>query len=127
MSDTKTDWWRHGTATGAVLGAFWTLTMAVTVAVVMAFATGELFRPLVVPSLAWGGAVGFVAVWRRDALWPAALALIVLGWAGYGPLYAEASLGAMAFGQVALAVGVGLGLRSMCAPLPKGAATKHEW
>ncbi|UWQ17489.1 carbohydrate ABC transporter permease [Jannaschia sp. M317] len=119
--------WRNGSVTGAVLGALWTFTVAVAVAVVMAFATGDLFRPLILPSLGWGALVGFAAVWNRQWLWPAALALVVLGWVGFGPLLAESSLGSNLFGQLAVAIGTGLGLRKMCAPLPKGDATKHEW
>ncbi|WP_371154719.1 carbohydrate ABC transporter permease [Jannaschia sp. 2305UL9-9] len=127
ISARKKSIWRNGALTGAILGALWTVTIAVTVAVVMAFATGALFRPLMLPSVLWGAVLGFGIVFLGRRALPAVLALAVLGWIGFGPLYSEAGVGASVFGQLALVIGVGLGLAKILAPLPKGHASKHEW
>ena len=48
---------RFGYITGPLLGFLWTFTVALTVAVVMSFATGDAFRP----SLLWSLPVGALA------------------------------------------------------------------
>lgn len=45
---------RNGYVTGPILGALWLVVIASTLAVTMSFATGALFRPLVLFSMIWG-------------------------------------------------------------------------
>ena len=95
---------RRGWAAGGLLGAAWSVTLAVTVAIAMAYATGGGFRPSLWVALAWGAVIGAgLPVIRLD---PRATA-----WAVGAGLAAATALGA---GPVVMADGVGLSARAIC-------------
>ena len=54
----------YGYVTGPLIGALWTLTMAITVAVLVSFASGAAVVPVVLSSLIFGAWLGFV--WLED-------------------------------------------------------------
>ncbi|SLN14556.1 Inner membrane ABC transporter permease protein YcjP [Pseudoruegeria aquimaris] len=123
---------RHGYVTAPLLGALWAFTIAVTVSVSFAFATGEAFKPSLWLSLLFGAAAGVIALKAPGR------------WTGVGVVsLAFALLGAAGFGAVLSGEGVSLGktlLAGLCAgfftalPLAVfledctwGALTRHEF
>lgn len=54
----------YGYVTGPLIGALWTLTMAIAVAVLVSFASGAAVQPVVLSSLIFGAWLGFV--WLED-------------------------------------------------------------
>ena len=122
---------RIGWATGAVIGALWTFVVAVTVSVVMSFATGAPLRPSfmmsIVAGIAFGlGALGPMSVWLRIGIASVVylLALIV----GIGPIVAG-DLSGLALAVTAILAGIGTGwpLHTMLHFLPKGQLSRHEF
>lgn len=84
---------QNGTVTGPILGALWALMMAITVAVVMSFATGEAYRPSLFGALLFG-AVWVLAVQQRL---PKQAAIAIGTAAGMG--LAAATVGGILFGE----------------------------
>ena len=121
-------WLRFGYVAAPLLGALWTFVIAVTVAVVMSFATGEPFRPVLLLSLLWGGLLGLGVLAGRMPALGLALGLVLLGAVNIGPLTAEGGEVANLIGHVSVAVFAATGLLKILAPIPTmGRLTRHEF
>ncbi|MEM9901712.1 MAG: carbohydrate ABC transporter permease [Pseudomonadota bacterium] len=119
---------RRGMVTAPVLGALWCFTIALTVAVVLSFATGQAFRPSLVLSLLWGGALGAAIVYGRSAGTVVAGAIAAAGLGGFGPvLTGEVGLLAAVLGHAAVGGFAFWGLLRMVEGLPHGTLTRHEF
>ena len=120
---------RHAFVVGPTLGVLWMLVAATTVAVALAFVTGEAFRPALLPSLLWGVFAGAVVVDAR-AGWRVAVSLLALAAvtaAGAGPLaMGEVSTLTLWVAAALLAAAVVLPLAVMLRGLPRGWASRHE-
>jgi multiple sugar transport system permease protein len=128
---------RFGYVAGPLIGALWTLVMAVVVCIAMSFATGEGLRPVLLSSLVFGAWLGFV--WLPDGgrarssriLWSAGLAIFpVLAFLALDP----AIVSAEGAGTVTIVMTWGLfaiatvwPLEKMLHPLPFAQATRHEF
>ncbi len=79
---------RQGYAAAALLGAGWMVTLSVTIAVAVAFATGEATRPHITLSLLWGAALGAGLLHRRgNVAFAAPMGLMIFAiLSGFGPL-----------------------------------------
>ncbi|WP_102107460.1 carbohydrate ABC transporter permease [Oceaniglobus roseus] len=118
----------HGHITAALIGALWTLTAAVTVAVAMSFVTGDAFRPAGLVSLVLGALAGIAALYGRLPLAAASLVVAALGPVGIGPVLSQgAGTVAQAVAVLALAAAIALGLGGMLRGLGTGALTRHEF
>ena len=83
-------WLRRGYVTGPIIGALWVFVIATTVSVVMSFATGGVFRPVLLASGVVGAGLGLIAVVLRRTLPVCALVGVVLAaatYAGLGPMW----------------------------------------
>ena len=123
---------RYNFITSPAIGALWMVVLSTTVAIVMSFATGDPFRPHILLSLIWGGAIGFVVGHRIGGLIgdaAASVALAVGTLVGIGPLVIgeTASTLASVFGAVSLAVAFGWSTKKILDDLPAGALTRHEF
>ena len=124
---------RSGPVAAALLGALWMVTLAVAVAVAVAFVTGEALRPSVPWSLLFGALIGAGILFVRLPPMIAASALLLLGMAvmalGIGPILAggEASLSARALATVALWLGFALALLRTNKGLEPGSADRHAF
>lgn len=125
---------RFGYVTGPLLGALWLVVLAVTMAVLMSFATGDPFRPSILLSLLWGAIAGIAIVAlrpdRRIAALACGVALIVLALVNLAPVAAgeSASVAWKIIGNGVLGLALGLSLRVIAEQLPgTGALTRHEF
>ncbi|SFP07627.1 carbohydrate ABC transporter permease [Tranquillimonas alkanivorans] len=119
---------RNGYVTGAVLGALWTFTMAVMVAVAMSFVTGDAFRPSLLLSLGLGALAGGASIHGRAIAMGAAGVLAALGLLGAGPVQtAETGPLAAVMAHVALAAATGAGLVKILVGARAGPLTRHEF
>ena len=128
---------RYGYVAGPLIGALWTFLMAIVACVVMSFATGEGLRPVLIPSLVFGGWLGFV--WLPDGgraraqrmAWSAALALfpaLVFIFLRPAIVGAEStSTTTLAITWIVFGVTSAWPLEIMLRPLPFGSATRHEF
>ena len=120
---------RHALVVGPALGILWTLVAATTVAVVLAFATGGEFRPVIWPSVLWGAVMGWVVVAPKVLVWSAGrvLGLGIVTAGGLGPMaMGEVSTLTLWIAAALLAAAVVLPLAVMLRGLPSGFATRHE-
>jgi multiple sugar transport system permease protein len=119
---------RHGYVTAALLGMFWTVTVAVTVAVAMSFLTGAPFRPSLLLSITTGALAGVGCLRGRDGIAVAAVGLLAIGLLGLGPVQTgEVGLFSDVAGQALAAAAAVLGLQSFLRGLPFGRLTRHEF
>lgn len=128
--------WR-GYICGPIIGALWTVTMAIVTCIVVSFATGEGLAPSLLGSLALGGWLGFV--WLPDGGRPparrigmsAALALLpalvflflkpaIVGAAG-------TSIATIIVAWLLFAVASAWPIERMLRGLPFGQTTRHEF
>ncbi|MEM1428732.1 MAG: carbohydrate ABC transporter permease [Pseudomonadota bacterium] len=119
---------RQGLVTAPVLGALWCFTIALTVAVVLSFATGLAYRPSLLLSALWGGAMGAALLYGRPAGAGVALAQAAAGFAGFGPVQAGeigVTAGLVAHGGTSLFAF--WGLAGILKGLLPGALTRHEF
>jgi len=119
---------RRGYVAAPVLGALWTYVIALTVAVVLSFATGEAFRPSLLLSVLWGAALGAAALYGRGAAAITALLSVAAGIAGLGPvLTGDVGMRAALAAHGAAGLFAMGGLLAMVGGLPKGLLTRHEF
>ncbi|TFL17823.1 carbohydrate ABC transporter permease [Jannaschia formosa] len=122
---------RSGIVTGALLGAAWLVTLSVTVAVVLSFATGGAFRPSVLLSALWGAAAGAGLVVRpgRGAPVAAGVAILAVCLMPLGPMQAGPEVGwpAALTGVAILAAAFVLALRPTLAGLVPGENDRHAF
>jgi len=128
---------RYGYVAGPLIGALWTLSMAVVVCVAISFSTGDAVAPSVLSSLILGAWLGFV--WLPDSgrttrsrvTWGVVLAIApVLAFymfrpAIFGP--AETGMSTKAAAWVLLGITAAWPLHAMLKDIPFGAATRHEF
>jgi len=123
---------RNGYLTAAIVGWFWAFTIAIIVAVLMSFSTGEAFRPSFWMSLVLGVITGLVTLYYRDKrILPAVLAVvaIALSTVGAGVIVTGEAVsftkGALAI--VLFAVFTAWPLIVILESLVPGAVDKHEF
>nr|WP_281494095.1 carbohydrate ABC transporter permease [Jannaschia sp. S6380] len=120
---------RRGDVAAALLGALWLVTLSVTVAVGMSFATGGAFRPAIGAALLWGGAAGVLALRmgragvRAGGILVAAACLLGL----LPPMTQAAGTAAQAVGAAILGGALALALRATLAGLVPGANDRHAF
>lgn len=119
----------HAYITGPLLGALWCFVIAVTVSVIMSFATGAAFRPSLLLSLILGAGLGGAVVHSKSVGYGAAIVLAVLGVIGFGPMLSGEGIGfvAVLIGHVALAGFSMLGAQKFMENCPRGALNRHEF
>ncbi|MEL7105156.1 MAG: carbohydrate ABC transporter permease [Pseudomonadota bacterium] len=122
----------HAKITGPLLGIFWALIIATTVAVLMSFGTGDAFRPGLIGGVALGGIVGFLATQRIDPWLLSAIAAIGgygAAFVGLGPVHMGEAVGTIAALVAYATFGLGLGwpVAKFMQGLPDGALTRHEF
>ena len=122
---------RHGYVTGPLLGALWTFTACVTVAVAMSLATGEAFRPSLIWSLLFGAGFGIGALHltSRPLLIGIGVAVFALSlFAGFGPIL-TGDVGVIATLVTAVFAGAGTlwPLDAMFREIRPRALTRHEF
>lgn len=123
---------RNGYLTAAIIGWFWAFTIAIVVATVMSFSTGEPFRPSFWFSLILGVGTGLATLYYRDKrILSAGLSVfsIVLSLVGLGAVLVgeEVGLFPMLLAQVAFAVFTAWPLIIMLDSLIPGDVDKHEF
>ncbi len=123
---------RQGYVTGPLIGVLWSLTVAITVSVVMSFATGEAFRPGGAGILIAGVATGLLALGNRDTTLVATSAVALTGallLTGLGPVIVGEDVGLRAKVLTLLAVGVAIGypLSRMLEGCATGALDRHDF
>ena len=123
---------RNGYLTAAVIGWFWAFTIAIIVAVLMSFSTGEAFRPSFWVCLILGLGTGLITLYFRDKrILSAGLAAvsILLSLAGFGAILVgdEVSLSATILAQILFAVFAAWPLIIILNSLVPGAVDKHEF
>ncbi|WP_171102222.1 carbohydrate ABC transporter permease [Ruegeria sp. HKCCD7255] len=123
---------QNGYITAAVIGWFWAYTIAIVVAVLMSFSTGDPFKPSFMFSLLLGAGTGLGTLFYRHKLTMAAglmLLSILLGMIGFGPIIVGEEAGT--FGTVVSAALFGLftawPLLTMLESLVPGQLDKHEF
>ena len=84
---------RNGYLTATVIGWFWAFIIAIVVAVLMSFSTGEPFRPSFWSSLVLGAAIGLITLYYRDKV------LLCIGLAAVSAVLAIVGLGAIRVGE----------------------------
>ncbi|OSP56004.1 carbohydrate ABC transporter permease [Pseudoruegeria sp. SK021] len=122
----------YGYVTAPLLGALWAVTVAVLVAVVMSFSTGDAFRPSASLALIWGAAAGYALLRWRAQPWVRAAgvalmtALVMLG---IGPVLAGAEVSVVSRLLAGVALGLALipPLRRIIGDLPQGDLDRHEF
>ncbi len=128
---------RHGYVAGPIIGALWTLVMAITVAVTVSFATGQAVAPVMWPTLILGAWLGFV--WLPDggrapgARILSAAALAALPAAAFWFIspamtgQTDTSMSTLTVAWILLGVTAALPLAKILESLPFGQATRHEF
>lgn len=123
---------RFGYVTAPLIGAFWMVVLSVTVAVTLSFATGDAIKPHILPSLIWGAIAGsLILVIRRRIIWMGASSVLIVGalLAQIGPLQvgAQTPMSTLVAGAVILAGSYAWSFGKICAGLPTGTLTRHEF
>ena len=124
---------RQGYVTAALLGAAWMVTLAITVAVAVAFITGDAVRPALVIALLCGALLGvgsMAAPLGPRATLGAVVALLgIVTITGLGPVRyaADTGLGAIALTTLALALGFGIALTTTLRGLESGPNDRHAF
>ncbi|MEO1639070.1 MAG: carbohydrate ABC transporter permease [Pseudomonadota bacterium] len=123
---------RFGYITAPALGALWMVVLAITVAVAMSFATGDPVRPHMLLSLFWGAAAGALLLFvRQSFVWGGIMGAAVVGatLVGFGPLqFGEAAtMLTRIVASVILVASFAWSLWKICAELPNGELTRHEF
>jgi multiple sugar transport system permease protein len=123
---------RFGYVAAPILGALWMVTLSVTVAIAMSFATGEAFRPAMGWSILWG-AIGGAALLTirpgRAASALVAVAVVVFIAAGVGPVAVGPDVSTMARGLCGVILGVSFAASTLriVEELVPGALSRHEF
>ncbi len=128
---------RYGYVTGPLIGALWTLVMAVVVCVAVSFTAGQPLSPVLLSTLVFGAWLGFV--WLPDGGRTTAARVTVSSLLAVAPAAAfllgrpaivgqEGTSGVtMAVAWILLALSAVLPLNRMLRGLPFGSLTRHEF
>lgn len=119
----------YGYITGPILGALWCFVIATTVAVVMSFATGQAFRPVLSLSLLLGALAAAGAFAGKGGAILTAAVLLALSLLGFGPMVTGAGVPALAqlLGHLSVAGFTLLGLYIFVKDCPSGALNRHQF
>ncbi len=119
---------RHGIVAAALLGAAWLVVLSITIAVALAFVTGEAARPSPLWSLLWGAAAGVVALaggrmgpWIAGAVIALAVYLLPVG-----PMAVESGVVGL-IGSCALGLSTAVALRATLIGLAAGPNDRHAF
>lgn len=123
---------RYGYVAGPIIGMLWLFVLATTVAVAMSFATGGVFRPTWIPSMALGCGIAMLATSCPDNLlskWGVGAFLAVAVYAGFGPVFIgfEVSATARFVGALMLAGAAVWSTYKLFEGCPVGALSRHEF
>ena len=103
---------RHGVLTVGVLGVLWTFVIAVTVAIVMSFATGLGFKPSLLGTVIFGVLVAVAALFLKSSTVVVSVAILsgfMLGEIGPGPLVFSEEVTLLSRAITALLTGAAVG------------------
>lgn len=122
----------YGWLTGPILGVLWALIVAVTVAVVMSFSTGEAFRPGLIGCVILGVLAALVSLRVSTGLLGGVIIGVAAGLLLGTPVSAVHVSETLGFGgfmvtALVLSVPLALGMSLMLRGAPWGAMTRHEW
>lgn len=122
----------NGYFTAAIIGWFWAFTIAIIVAVLMSFSTGEAFKPSFTMSLLLGAIVGLVTLYYRNKwLLSAGLFIvsIALGFINFGPIIVGAEVSPMSelLAFILFGIFTAWPLIAILDSLVPGAVDKHEF
>ena len=123
---------RYGYVTALVLGVLWAVTVAITLAVILSFATGQPFRPVPGLMALFGALTGLLALLLRPrwGVTGAAAGLgLILTLTGIGPIAPGEAVSTPLTLLCGLLVGVcaGLPLWKILQGLPRGTLSRHEF
>ena len=123
---------RNGYLTAAIIGWFWAFTIAIIVAVIMSFSTGDPFRPSFWSSLVLGLGVGLPTLFFRDKrLLSLAFSVVavIIGLAGFGAILVgeDVSLTMLIVANVLFAIFTAWPLLVILDSLVPGPVDKHEF
>ncbi|QBX99574.1 carbohydrate ABC transporter permease [Rhodophyticola sp. CCM32] len=118
--------------TGPLLGLFWALIVATSVAVLLSFMTGAAFRPGLIGCVILGGLVGVAALETRMAgLLVAGVSVlaVVMSYTGVSAIHVSGDAGLVQHVMAGVGFGVALGwpMAVILRGCPKGVLTRHEW
>ncbi|MGR3463678.1 carbohydrate ABC transporter permease [Limimaricola sp.] len=121
---------RHGYVAGPLLGLFWALVIATTVAVAFSFATGGAYRPGGIGGALLGAGLGALAVAAPRLAGPVGLVLgAALSLTPLAPVVTGANVGLWATLLAGAVTGAATGwpIAAMMAGCGAGALTRHEF
>lgn len=123
---------RNGYLTAAIIGWFWAFTIAIIVAVIMSFSTGDPFRPSFWSSLVLGLGVGLTTLFFRDKrLLSLAFSVVavIVSFAGFGAILVgeDVSLTMLIVANVLFAIFTAWPLLVILDSLVPGPVDKHEF
>ncbi len=123
---------RNGYLTAAIIGWFWAFTIAIIVAVIMSFSTGDPFRPSFWSSLALGLGVGLTTLFFRDKrLLSLAFSVVavIISLAGFGAILVgeDVSPTMLIVANVLFAIFTAWPLLVILDSLVPGPVDKHEF
>ncbi|QTN35091.1 carbohydrate ABC transporter permease [Cognatishimia activa] len=123
---------RNGYLTAAIIGWFWAFTIAIIVAVIMSFSTGDPFRPSFWSSLVLGLGVGLTTLFFRDKrLLSLAFSVVavIVSLAGFGAILVgeDVSLTMLIVANVLFAIFTAWPLLVILDSLVPGPVDKHEF
>lgn len=123
---------RFGYITAPFLGALWMVVLAVTIAVIMSFATGDAIRPDLLWSLFWGAIAGGLAlVIRSNLVWNVVMGFVVMFSLplSIGPIEISDTTPdtTLIIAGLGLVASFGWSFWAICDRLPVGALNRHEF
>ena len=121
----------HGPIAAPLIGALWAVVIAVTLAILLSFATGAAYVPKLWGALALGAGAGLalLRVGWPSVLAGAALAALAFGAVGLGPVQPPEAAGLVARVAAAALMGTALvwPLGRFLDGMPAGTLTRHEF
>ena len=123
---------RNGYLTAAIIGWFWAFTIAIIVAVIMSFSTGDPFRPSFWSSLVLGVGAGLTTLFFRDKRVLSlgfSIGAVILSFAGFGAILVgeDVSLTMLILANVLFAICTAWPLLVILNSLVPGPVDKHEF
>ncbi len=123
---------RQGIITSVTIGVLWAMVVAVTVAVVMSFATGESFRPALYGSLVYGIIAGLLGLFIKPRVVNYSATILIgaaLLWTTLSQLHFSVAHNSVLHIVTALLLGASaaLPLHAMLSSTHPGALTRHSF
>lgn len=123
---------RNGYISAAIIGWLWAFTIAIIIAVLMSFSTGEAFKPSFTISLLLGVALGLSTLYYRN-VWVLsgglAIAAVILGFLGFGPIIVGSKVTVMSqiLASILFGIFTAWPLLAILKSLVPGPVDKHEF